>query len=136
MKEETRAFLEADGTLAALLIGGVFAEVEVSRQVTAAAYDSNLEIQPCANVKFELQNAVGPHLDSAEQFIAISVYQLSAFDVIDPAVARIYALLQRQSAGIALVNEFRHVNTVSHAFDHALKCSMALIRFVVHFHKV
>ena len=132
MKEAIRALLEADGSLAALLIGGVYASVEISRQETAAVFDANNEIQPCANVRLEINQPFGPYPDSAEQFFTVSLYQLADYDVIEPAVTRVYELLHRQRVG-ADTWEIRHVNTVPEVFEPALKCSMAVIRFVAVF---
>jgi hypothetical protein len=129
VREIIRAFLEADAALLAMLPGGIFAEIEISRLNTPAAFDANKELQACANVKLETRSPVGPHPDCAQQFFAVTIYQLSGFTVIDQAVQRVYELLHGQKIS-SLIYEVQLVDTIPEAFDYALNCSMALSRFV------
>ena len=129
MKETIRAFLEADATLVALLTGGFYASPEVSRQETAGAFDANMEILPCANVKLETLIPAGPHPEAAEQFFAIYFYQRSGFATVRSAVARTFTLLSRQALD-ATMYEIRLVNHGPEIIDPALECSLVLSRYV------
>ena len=129
MRETIRALLAADGTLAGLLTGGVWAATEISRQNTPGAFDANGELRPCALVKLESEGPVGPYVTSSRLFVLVMFYERSGYTAIDAAVARTYTLLHYVKAGAA-VWEMRHAGDVLDLEDQALECSLGMSRFV------
>jgi len=129
MRETVRALLANDPTLAGLLTGGVYGATEISRQNTAAAFDANGELLPCALVKLETETPGGPYDTSSRQFILILFYQRSGRTTIDAAVARAFTLLNRVKAGTN-VWEIVHADDVLDLEDQALECSLAMSRYV------
>jgi hypothetical protein len=123
--------LTADETLMAFLSGGVYAELEISRQNTPNAFDSNLEIKPCALVKVPADNATGPYATSAATTLEIYFYQRAGYDVINAAQLRVMDLLNRMKVGDH-VWQIRWSDNVPEADDNVLNCSMGLSRFYVY----
>ncbi len=131
MKEAIRALLAADGTLAALLPGGVFASPEISRQETETAFDANSELQTCANVKLETNSQAGPHRTGARQFFTVSLYQQHDIADIKSAAIRVIELLN-DSKPTALIYAIVWTDTVPDLQDDALVCNLIVVRFVAH----
>lgn len=125
--------LEADGTIATLLTGGVYATREISRELTAAVFDANSELQPAALVKLGPDTAIGPDEIGSQQLVDIYLYERDGFTTIDQALARVYSLLHRQKIGDASdrIYEARHVQDIPDQEDAALNCSLALARYEV-----
>lgn len=91
--------LAADATLTALLPGGVHRGIpEITRQLAPSAFDANSELRPCALVKAESENAAGPARLFVGQLVSVWVYAPSD-DVVEAALARVYALLHRRYLG-------------------------------------
>lgn len=130
MRETVRALLAGDGTLSAVLTGGVYGGTEINRQETPAAFDANGEILPCALVKIESEQPVGPFNTSSRQFIVVYFYQRNGRVTIDTALARVFVLLNRikLTAGVWQV---KHANDVTDVEDQALGCSMAFSRYEI-----
>ena len=120
--------IEADGTLAGLLTGGVHTG-EISRQATPEAFDGNGEVLPCALVRIEGEAPTGPYPYSTQQFIVVYLYQQSGTDSIDTAVTQLFTLLHRVK--LDWTWECRWVGDVRDIEDEALRCSMTLIRFQI-----
>lgn len=119
--------LTDDDTLMATLTGGVYRAKEISRQATPDAYDTNLEIKPCALLRQESVTPIAPHHDSARAIITVWFYQRSGYDAIEAARARVYALLHRtQVVGW----DVRHSNDLVDMEDPALGLPMAVSRYV------
>ena len=132
MKETIRALLAADSTLATLLTGGFYAEPEVSRQQTAAAFDATTrELQPCANVKLEVNSHAGPHPTGGRQFFTVSLYQLYATSSITSAAAQVVELLNGSKPS-SLIYKVDWVGTQADLVDVALEANLIVARFVAH----
>lgn len=126
--------LEGDATLTALLTGGIFTGVEISRQETPDAFDAFREVKPCALVALDTTAPFGPHYDSANVFVRIHLYQAAGVDVIEQARRRIYALLHRVKLEPAAGDESGcwsvfHVGDVLDVEDPGLEASMAVSRY-------
>lgn len=87
--------LVADTTLMSKLTGGIYRTQEISRQATAAAYDTNLELKPCALLKGTTATPWGPHANSGRLYFQLWLYERSGYASIEPARLRIYTLLHR-----------------------------------------
>jgi hypothetical protein len=130
-RDDVKAVLEADGTLMALLTGGVYAGGTINRQDTAGAFDGNKEIRPCALVNAESQAPAGPFKDSAREVVRVFFYERSGYDAIDQAIERVYVLLHRQKVG-ASGWIMLHAGDVTDQVDQALDCSLAVSRYYKH----
>jgi hypothetical protein len=123
--------LTTDTTLMALLTGGVHGALEISRQNTPAAFDTNLEIKPCALVKVNADTATGPYATSAASTLEIYFYQRAGYDTIGAAQIRAMALLNRMKVGDH-VWQIRWSDNVPEADDNVLNCSLGLSRYHVY----
>jgi hypothetical protein len=126
--------LSGDATLLATLTGGVYdaAQVgEISRQTTAAAFDANQELLPCALLKLGALTPVGPYVHSARLTVSIYLYELAGYTNVEVARERIYTLLHRQTVTPAAGGcwEIVHTDDVLDVRDSALNCSLAISRF-------
>ena len=126
--------LEGDGTLTGLLTAGIYTGVEISRQETPDAFDEFRELLPCALVALDTTAPFGPHVDSANVFVRIHLYQQHGVDVIEQARRRVYALLHRVKLEPAAGEEAGcwnvfHVGDVLDVEDPGLEASMAVSRF-------
>jgi|CXWL01.1.fsa_nt_gi hypothetical protein len=129
LSSDLKAVLQADTALMALLTGGVFIDVEeISLQKTAAAFDSNKEIKPCALIKIPNEVPTGPYLTSVRSAFVIYVYQRSGYDVISAAIVKIFADLNEQRIGTNVWN-IEFVSTVHQQRDQALDCPLGSLRF-------
>ena len=130
LSDDVKTVLEADATLMALLTGGVHNDVEeISRQNTASAFDSNNEILPCALIKLGVEIPRGPYIHSVQSPLVIYFYQRQGFDVIAPAMVRVYGLLHDQKIGSATWRvEFD--SETSNQRDDPLDCALGTQRFV------
>ena len=129
MRETIRALLANDETLAGTLTGGVWAATEISRQNTAAAFDANGEILPCALVRLEAESPVPPYDTSSRLFVVVLFYQRSGYTAIDAAVARTFVLLNKVKVGGATW-EVLHVGDTLDLEDQALECNLGMSRYV------
>ena len=128
MRDAIVALIEADGTLAGLLTGGIHTG-EISRQGTPEAFDGNGEVLPCALVKVEAETPTGPYRTSARQFVLVYLFQQHETEAIDAALDRIFLLLHALKLQGSW--ECRWVGDVQDVEDAALRCSMALSRYQI-----
>lgn len=129
MIDTITALLQNDATLAAILTGGVYRAQEISRQATAAAFDGNKELKPCALVKQETATPWGVHRDSGRLYVVIYFYDRHGYTNTEAARRRVYALLHRVK--VTGSYEVRHANDVLDQEDEPLGAAMAVSRFVV-----
>jgi len=126
--------LSADDVLSGLLTGGIYsgAEVrEISRQNTPEAFDASLKILPCMLVVVNTDLKSGPYPRSIMTTLSVYFYQLTGYDVIDPAMARTFDLLHDQKVGSNTWNvEFS--NSVENQNDIALDCSLSTQRYMAY----
>lgn len=125
---DLKTFLESDGTLMATLTGGIYDTVEISRQETAAAFDANGDLLPCALIKTENEVPFGSLDTSTRAFVLILLYERSGYANINAAISRLYTLLNRQ-VGIAGSVDSRLVSETPDQHDPALDSSLALVRY-------
>ena len=132
MIEEIVGLLQGDSQLAAILPGGVWRAVEISRQATPDAYDEWHELRPCALVKGEGQTPWGPHRDSSRLYVTVWFYQQGGYDAIEAARKRVYALLHktRLTPAEGGCYEIVHVNDLIDQEDAALGVPMAMSRYM------
>jgi hypothetical protein len=125
--------LVADTTLMSSLTGGIYRTQEISRQAAAAAYDTNLELLPCALLKGSTATPWGPQLHSGRLYFQLYLYQRSGYASIEPARLRIYKLLHRTrltpSNGDGCY-EIDHAGDVLDQEDATLGAALQLSRFV------
>ena len=131
MRDAIHTLLAADSTLLGYLVGGIYnaGEVgEISRQNTAAAFDANNELQPCALVKGEVETPVtGPYNDAAAAYVVVIFYQRAGAGQIDLALERVYTLLHNQK----LSGTWRvwHAGDLRDQEDQALEARMHVSRY-------
>lgn len=129
LSADLKTALTADTALMALLTGGIFNDVEeISLQKTAAAFDSNKEIKPCALIKIPNEVPAGPYLTSVRTAFVIYVYQRSGYDVIEAAIGKIFTDLNEKQIGTNVWN-IEFVSTVHQQRDQALDCPLGSLRF-------
>lgn len=132
MRDALYQRLTGDGTLMAVLTGGLHTQTEISRQNTPAAFDTNGEILPCGLLKFETQTPWGPFAHGSRLYFSLLLYQRAGYQAIETARQRLYALLHRQKVTPATGScwQIRHSSDVPDVEDAALGCSLAISRFV------
>jgi len=124
LSDEIKTALEEDDELMALLTGGIFNEVEeISKQNTAAAFDANGEIKPCALIKLGVETKAGPHARSVRTPFRIYFYQRQGYDVIDPAMEIVFDLLNDQQIGERVWN-IEYGSEINQQRDQALDCAL------------
>lgn len=130
LSDDIKTALTADTALMALLTGGVFNDVEeISRQNTAAAFDATTkEIKPCALIKLPNEVPAGPYVRGVRTTVVIYVYQRQGYDVIEPAMAKIFTDVNDKQIGTGTWN-IEFVNSVYQQRDQALDCALGLLRF-------
>jgi hypothetical protein len=129
--DDIHAVLVMDDELISILPGGVYsgsAVREISRQNTPAAFDVNMKIMPCALVVANTDLKSGPYSRSIITTLSVYFYQLTGYDVIEQAMARVFDLLHEQRIGNQIWTiEFS--NSVENQNDIALDCSLATQRY-------
>jgi len=130
VRDDVKAVLEADETLAGLLAGGVHAAIEISRQGTPDAFDANGEILPCALVKVENESKAGPYPDSARTFVLIYWYERAGTAAIDQARERARVILHRERIGGGW--EMAWTDDLTDLEDQGLACSLTISRYQKH----
>lgn len=127
LRETVQTALQTDTALMALLTGGVHAATEISRQDTAAAFDANAELKPCALVRVPTDTPTGPYDTSTRTAIEIYFYQRAGYGTIDSALARVFTLLNRVK--LTGTWDIRHGDDVTDQEDAALACAMHMSRY-------
>ena len=129
LSDDIKTRLQADAALMALLTGGIFNGVEeISLQNTAAAFDSNKEIKPCALIKLPNEVPSGPYVRGARTTVVIYVYQRQGYSVIEPAMGKIFTDLNDTRIGSGVWN-IEYLNGVYQQRDQALDCPLGSLRF-------
>ena len=124
LSDSIKTALEDDDSLMTLLTGGIFNEVEeISKQNTAAAFDANGEIKPCALIKLGVETKAGPHARSVRTPFRIYFYQRQGYDVIDPAMEIVFGLLNDQQIGERVWN-IEYGSEINQQRDQALDCAL------------
>jgi len=131
IRDTLKNFLTADTTLMATLTGGVYTATELSRQLTPSAFDTALEVKPCALLVLEAEDPVGPFYNSARLFMVLYFYERQGYTAIDTARARCYALLHRKRISAVGMLEMRHVGDVPDQRDATLNCALGLSRYQI-----
>jgi len=133
MRDTIQAALAADTTLATTLPGGVHAGTGISRQRTPDAFDAHGELRPCALVRIETTTQYGPYTGtgalSARTYVLVYVYQRQGYASIDPALARIRALLHKTRLGTGTF-EIVWADDSDDLEDEGLACAMRFSRYV------
>lgn len=128
MRSQMRDYLAADATLTGLLSGGIHTAMEISRQETPGAFDANSEVLPCILVRLETTTPAGVHAEAARIFVRLFFYQQRGTDRIDAAMARCFALLDRQRLDGCW--EIQHADDLYDLHDPGLNCSLAVSRYM------
>lgn len=130
MRQEIRNYLAADAELAAILTGGIYATIEVSRQDTPDAFDEYEELLPAALVKLETTTSAQRRI-SAEQTFLVLYFYANTYEAIEAAAARSFGLLNEQRVSVA----GRKIWTIEHVEDRAgltdpvMNCPMVYSRY-------
>lgn len=130
ISDSLKTVLQADTALMALLTGGIHNDVEeISRQNTPSAFDATTkEIKPCALIKLPTEVPAGPYVRSVRTTIVIYVYQRQGYDVIEPAMEKIFNDVNDTQIGSNVWN-IEYVGAVHQQRDQALDCPLGLLRF-------
>ncbi len=129
LSADIKTKLAADTSLMATMTGGAHDAVEISRQLTPTAFDTNNEIKPCILVKTGQENAVHNKISAVQTTLSIYFYQRSGFASIDTALARVLVLLNLYHTLNIWEIEFN--NEIARTTDEALACSLAVQRYNV-----
>lgn len=96
IRDDLRQTLEADGTLTALLTGGIYDASELPQDgltMRIAQTDANGRLLPCAVIRFRDMTETEIVGYSRRRFFEIYAYQQRGMDAVDAALARCRALL-------------------------------------------
>ncbi|MHB0976898.1 MAG: hypothetical protein ACYC1U_06860 [Candidatus Aquicultorales bacterium] len=132
MRQEVKDLLAADGTLMAILTGGVHAGAEISKTATPDAFDEVNRVKPCALVKLGAAVAVGPSGIGVEgEGFEIYNYEQDGFGDIDAAIVREKVLLDGGTVDLSagFCYEIRWTGDVRDLVDPVLGCSMSISRY-------
>jgi hypothetical protein len=129
LTSEVTALLNADTAFKAALTAGAFDAVEITRQLTPGAFDTNSELKPCALVKTGNENALQNKIGAVQTTLTIYFYQRSGFTAIDTGLARALALLNLKHS--SNIWEIQFNNEIARTTDEALACSLAVQRYNV-----
>ncbi len=127
---DIRDALAADATLAGLLSGGFYAEMEITRQSTPAAFDANMEVLPCLLVMPGTEISRGPFSQGVQTPTNIYLYERSGYATINPAAERVFAVLHDQQIGAGTWRVLFD-SWAGGLVDGGLGCSLGVMRFVV-----
>ena len=139
VQADIAAVLQASTPLKTILTGGIYKQDEVgeiSRQATAAAFDSTTkEIKPCALVAegTELPRGGIDHSGigvSVQTPVSVYFYERSGYSNIDGALALAFTLLNGKKIGAATWR-VEYENSIKNQVDQALACSLGVLRFMV-----
>jgi len=134
LTSDITTLLNADNTFKAAITAGAFDAVEISRPLTPGAFDTNDEIKPCALVKTGAEVNAGNKNYAVKTTLTIYLYQRSGYVALDAGLAQLYAVLhQRHSTNVW---EILFENETARAWDDALNCSLAVVRYSVFRKKV
>jgi hypothetical protein len=129
LEADIQAILEADGDLMELLTGGVQDAVEISRELTPGAFDTNQELLPCALVKSGTEIARENKIRAVQTSLNIFLYQRSGYAAIEAALPIIhYLLAERHLNGIW---QIQFNSEIARTTDETLNCPLAVQRYNV-----
>lgn len=135
LSDDIKTALQADGTLTALLTGGIFNDVEeISRQNTPGAFDSNQELKPCALIKLGTELKAGPYERSVNSPVIIYFYQRAGYGVIEQAMEKAYDDLNDKQIGEGVWQLIYDIS-VPQQRDVALDVPLGMHRFVAVRHR-
>jgi hypothetical protein len=133
--DDFKTVLDADTTLMNLLTGRVWTGVkEIQRNATAAAFDANKELLPCALIKMGPEIPRGPYRTSTQVVVYVYFYQRAGNSIIESAMDRAYTLLHDKKIGSGTFR-IEHDQTI-HTYeliereDNALDAQMGVQRYV------
>lgn len=132
--DDLMTWLWADTGLMAILSGGLYPRVAISKDQTPDAFEGG-KLLPCASVKFvDDQNLGPPYINYATQ-LSIYLYQLGLYDVIDAAANVLKIKLHENkiptSGGLRGIYTVLHDNTIYHTRDTALDCPLNVCNFTI-----
>ena len=96
---DVKTVLAANVALMTLLTGGAHEAMEISRQLTPTAFDTNGEIKPCALVKSGTELRRKPHDEGVQTVVTVYLYERSGSSTIDAAELLVYGLLNKKKIG-------------------------------------
>lgn len=138
VQADIAAVLQASASLLAVLTGGVYTQdnvSEISRQTTAAAFDTNNELKPCALVTEGTEIPRGG-IDHTGQGVSVQTpvniyfYEREGYGNIAAAMALTFTLLNGKKIG-ASTFRVEYENENKNQEDQALKCPLGVQRFMV-----
>ena len=127
MRSDIVTLLQGDATLTATLTGGVHDGREITKELAAAAFDSNLELKPCALVKFSAETGDNAPMRTAAQVVSIFFYQRQGYAAISVAMERANVLLHNHKFNGG--GRVELLNTVPETEDAGLNCSLGVARY-------
>jgi len=136
LRTQVQATLAADGTLAAILTGGVYDRRGINRTATPAAYDSRGQLKPSAVVVESTQEEISTHPDAAgfvRHWFQVYYYEAEGgnYANIDAAKARTRALLHGQKIAVTdgVIHQIRFADGGPDWYDDALLAEASYDRF-------
>ncbi len=115
--------------LTGLLPGGIHQQEEISRQETPAAFDADLELQPCLLIKTAVYPLPRPHKRAARLIFSFYVYQRDGIGTINQVLDQLYALLHDNSDDICGAWQIRQGSEVRDQKEPALESSMGMATY-------
>ena len=131
LSDDIKTALQQDGTLVALLTGGIHNDVEeISRQNTPGAFDANKELKPCALVKYNTELPLrSGYLRAVQTPVTIYFYQRQGYNVIEQAMDLAFNKLNETQIGTN-VWSLEFDIAVNQQRDTALDCALGSLRFI------
>ncbi len=128
--------LNADGTLTALLPGGIYhTALEITREGTGAAFNAENELLNCLLIKRSGETPTGPYQTSSQQAVDLYFYQRSLLTIttIDQAKDRAYAILNTETQRLngSPIWEVSHTGDVLDQHDAALNAKLHMCSYLV-----
>ena len=131
VKTAVADLLAGDGTLVALLPGGIYTGPQIVPGMAAPnPFDDNGFVRPSALVRLEATATDGPggHFDRA--YVLVYFYDTGGYTAIDAAVERAREVLHRRYLGNGAY-EVRHTDDVLEQYDDAILAFMHRSRYEV-----
>lgn len=138
LSDDVKTVLTANAPLMAILTGGVHTRDEVgeiSMTNTAAAFDANGELKPCALVALGTE-VKRPGIDHTGIGVAVQTpliiyfYERSGYTNISAAMDLTFTLLSGKKIGTSTWR-VEYENEIKEQTDQALDCPLGMQRFVV-----
>ena len=132
ISDDIKTAMEADAALMAVLTGGVHNDVEeISRQGTPTAFDADMEIKPCALIKFntEIPFSAAKIANAVQTPLTIYFYERSGYANIESAMGLTFDLINDSQIGTN-VWRLEFDVAVYQQRDTALDCPLGSLRFI------